>query len=126
MLYFFKQKTSYDMRIRYLSSDVCSSDLTTNEIEALQWKSQFCSYNSKLFIQETIESALLEVDDTVKQEALAKTVLFAKNEINYFITFHKRDRNSVVKGKSVSVRGDLGGGSIIKKKKRKKHKSINK
>src|SRR3546814_1302326 len=28
VLFFFKQKTAYEMRIRYWSSDVCSSDLT--------------------------------------------------------------------------------------------------
>src|SRR3546814_20189279 len=33
---------------------------------------------------------------------------------------HQRDRKSVVKGKSVSVRVDLGGSRIIKKKKKKK------
>src|SRR3546814_1548771 len=29
VFFFFKQKTAYDMRISYWSSDVCSSDLTT-------------------------------------------------------------------------------------------------
>src|SRR3546814_2989529 len=31
---FFKQKTSYELRIRYWSSDVCSSDLTTDKRSA--------------------------------------------------------------------------------------------
>src|SRR3546814_19804642 len=36
---------------------------------------------------------------------------------------HQRDRKSVVEGKSVSVRGDLGGRRIIKKKKKIQHKN---
>src|SRR3546814_1919467 len=30
VVFFFKQKTAYEMRISYWSSDVCSSDLATN------------------------------------------------------------------------------------------------
>src|SRR3546814_6449183 len=33
---FFKQKTAYDMRISYWSSDVCSSDLRVGEQGAVQ------------------------------------------------------------------------------------------
>src|SRR3546814_1361070 len=36
MLFFFKQKTAYEMRISDWSSDVCSSDLTAAEI-APEW-----------------------------------------------------------------------------------------
>src|SRR3546814_5927080 len=32
LFFFFKQKTAYEMRIRYLSSDVCSSDLRHGDI----------------------------------------------------------------------------------------------
>src|SRR3546814_2610678 len=34
LFFFFKQKTAYDMRISDWSSDVCSSDLLWNEVEA--------------------------------------------------------------------------------------------
>src|SRR3546814_1589128 len=34
MLFFFKQKTAYEMRISDWSSDVCSSDLQTTKYEA--------------------------------------------------------------------------------------------
>src|SRR3546814_3069185 len=33
MLFFFKQKTAYELRISDWSSDVCSSDLTTHVVE---------------------------------------------------------------------------------------------
>src|SRR3546814_4010444 len=34
--FFFKQKTAYEMRISDWSSDVCSSDLSRNAVEALE------------------------------------------------------------------------------------------
>src|SRR3546814_15992676 len=43
-----------------------------------------------------------------------------------FLTGAGEDRKSVVSGKSVSVRVDLGGRGIIKKKKKKKQKQTNK
>src|SRR3546814_9006908 len=33
--FFFKQKTAYEMRISYWSSDVCSSDLVVGELHAV-------------------------------------------------------------------------------------------
>src|SRR3546814_3498751 len=46
MIFFFKQKTAYDMRIRDWSSDVCSSDLITSAFvsqlnENRPWPVQF-------------------------------------------------------------------------------------
>src|SRR3546814_4945374 len=35
LLFFFKQKTAYEMRISYWSSDVCSSDLADTHTSAL-------------------------------------------------------------------------------------------
>src|SRR3546814_8566353 len=76
-IFFFKQKTAYDMRISDWSSDVCSSDLLEHPVP---------------------DPALCPA-----AEAPVHILPVA-------------DRKSVVSGKSVSVRVDLGGRRIIKKK----------
>src|SRR3546814_8040281 len=38
MIFFFKQKTAYEMRISDWSSDVCSSDLIASRADALRWR----------------------------------------------------------------------------------------
>src|SRR3546814_13873671 len=39
-VFFFKQKTAYEMRISDWSSDVCSSDLQAGALEIAQWLAQ--------------------------------------------------------------------------------------
>src|SRR3546814_12300501 len=97
------------MRISDWSSDVCSSDL-----------SAYVTYSENAKID-----ALNVSEKTIKQHGLtSKEVACAMAEgalktadINLAIA--TTDRKSVVKGKSVSVRVDLGGRCILKKKKKK-------
>src|SRR3546814_1336824 len=95
--FFFKQKTAYEMRISDWSSDVCSSDLDDVRLVLAQDGIARPSRSIGEF-----------ADDGVRPSGRrdARGVLR-----------HERDRKSVVSGKSVSVRVDLGGRSIIKKKK---------
>src|SRR3546814_7696650 len=95
--FFFKQKTAYEMRISDWSSDVCSSDLD-------------CLGRGRLFLAGTVADVReREGARAVKGHALARRAgSFARL---------RPDRKSVVEGKSVSVRVDLGGRRIIKKKK---------
>src|SRR3546814_5271344 len=37
VIFFFKQKTAYEMRISDWSSDVCSSDLTSSYVDWREW-----------------------------------------------------------------------------------------
>src|SRR3546814_19870763 len=90
--FFFKQKTAYEMRISDWSSDVCSSDLL------------YLALCSKL-IQRVGEVAGRNAVSLWRIVALRPRWRGAG------------DRKSVVSGKSVSVRVDLGGRRIIKKKK---------
>src|SRR3546814_20469094 len=87
---FFKQKTAYEMRISDWSSDVCSSDLHERNR---------CEVHLFYLLSSSGRRAVAE-----DRAALAH------------IIHEWRDRKSVVKGKSVSVRVDLGGRRIIKKK----------
>src|SRR3546814_17383890 len=82
-VFFFKQKTAYEMRISDWSSDVCSSDLIASRAAA-------------------------RCRDAAGGNAAGR---------GWCSTIQGIDRKSVVKGKSVSVRVDLGGRRIIKKKK---------
>src|SRR3546814_10488230 len=105
MLFFFKQKTAYEMRISDWSSDVCSSDLNSGVV---------------------LESApgCLAVAKS-RTAALHQLHLLADrlNQGFYWPILREvcrgagiKDRKSVVEGKSVSVRVDLGGRRIINKK----------
>src|SRR3546814_12200178 len=108
---FFKRKTAYEMRISDWSSDVCSSDLMAatsdpvpNHISlpdvpgwtrvdyrpSYPWKPHFAGADHEL-LGRYRNGGGLEADLAI-------------------------DRKSVVSGKSVSVRVDLGGRRIIKKK----------
>src|SRR3546814_2362689 len=91
LFFFFKQKTAYEMRISDWSSDVCSSDLGAGR-EPRPGAAAACA----------LALGGRAVDDRAcRARGLA----------------HASDRKSVVEGKSVSVRVDLGGRRIIKKKK---------
>src|SRR3546814_18635857 len=108
------------MRISDWSSDVCSSDLTAAfTLPILHRLMQFANTSASparhpvraLILTPTRELAD-QVADSVTTYAkftpLRSTGVFGGVDI---------DRKSVVSGKSVSVRVDLGGGRSIKKKK---------
>src|SRR3546814_20773429 len=87
---FFKQKTAYEVRISGWSSDVCSSDLNA------------------------LTARRPELINRVGNRWVA--IAHAQYHPHIQVLLLK-DRKSVVKGKSVSVRVDLGGRRINKKKK---------
>src|SRR3546814_11409243 len=92
VIFFFKQKTAYEMRISDWSSDVCSSDLALRRgrrtARCIWWitRGNCC------------------------------TPLLPRKRRSSRVKRRRLDRKSVVEGKSVSVRVDLGGRRIIKKK----------
>src|SRR3546814_12422746 len=101
------------MRISDWSSDVCSSDLLgsdglteTPEFQAAKAKGQHMPI----------------VYSEIARKTPAKTTaewlaLFAENDIPAMAVRDLQDRKSVVSGKRVSVRVDLGGRRHIKKEK---------
>src|SRR3546814_5543975 len=92
IFFFFKQKTAYEMRISDWSSDVCSSDLA---FKVILGEAPFGPGGDGPGVIASRFAAGRQRDGG-------------------------RDRKSVVWGKSVSVRVDLGGRRIIKKKKQQK------
>src|SRR3546814_18585956 len=96
--FFFKQKTADEMRISDWSSDVCSSDL---QIGAVQFLVTIPPTFARSLVRGERPVILVEADAT-DPAATSNAVA---------------DRKSVVKGKRVSVRVDLGGRRIINKTK---------
>src|SRR3546814_20472067 len=113
--FFFKQKTAYDMRISDWSSDVCSSDLVTarfdlREVENVLQQGQQMAPGA--FDAVDILMLLLVEHPGIAEAQELRVADHAVERGPQPVA----DRKSVVSGKSVSVRVDLGGRSIIKKK----------
>src|SRR3546814_5830164 len=97
LFFFFKQKTAYEMRISDWSSDVCSSDLVLADA-----------------FDHPAPDLLAEVPglDVFGEDRALGVGLHHLGLVGHL----GKDRKSVVWGKSVSVRVDLGGRRVIKKK----------
>src|SRR3546814_16579739 len=100
VFFFFKQKTAYEMRISDWSSDVCSSDLPVRIIPGLKFALELESHNHKGIILKCVKLLF-------RSSPLPPSPCRPSSP--------HRDRKSVVSGKSVSVRVDLGGRRINKK-----------
>src|SRR3546814_5444383 len=96
---FFEQKTAYEMRISDWSSDVCSSDLppTAGQGARRVWSDS----RGRIWVSEW-KSGQVSVFDP------------AGGGWRSWRLPGEEDRKSLVSGKSVSVRVDLGGRRIIK------------
>src|SRR3546814_6992180 len=107
--FFFKQKTAYEMRISDWSSDVCSSDLIAFGVRQQVAAGQF-----------QLRAAIGHVARRERHVVVRRQIdvdRFADIEAGFLgVCEHRIDRKSVVSGTSVSVRVDLGGRRIIKKK----------
>src|SRR3546814_4443519 len=102
--FFFKQKTAYEMRISDWSSDVCSSDLSG-------------------LVRDQVYAAVFGAGPAMDAFVVAFRILNFMRRLSAegsfsmaFVPVLAEDRKSVVEGTSVSVRVDLGGRRIIKKK----------
>src|SRR3546814_19691142 len=105
-IFFFKQKTAYEMRISDWSSDVCSSDLSSaNRSTSTSWSpTRSPTVRCVRWSGTTGSTPWLHEHWTWVEHPLLT------------VTASGPDRKSVVEGKSVSVRVDLGGRQTIKKK----------
>src|SRR3546814_3226713 len=106
LFFLFKQKTAYEMRIRDWSSDVCSSDLDQGAAERGAVEDLECD-GSDVDLDPVHGAASIWRDGRSGCDA----VLGSAGPFD-----GDGDRKSVVSGKSVSVRVDLGGRRIINNK----------
>src|SRR3546814_8250189 len=100
LFFFFKQKTAYEMRISDWSSDVCSSDLHRQHHQP---------GHDERAIGHRADLAHPAADRRAEDDEIERGGDHRQDQAG--------DRKSIVEGKSVSVRVDLGGRRIIKKKK---------
>src|SRR3546814_19174983 len=108
LFFFFKQKTAYEMRISDWSSDVCSSDLARLGLSKLE----------HLVVQDIFMTETAYLADVILPASTHAEKLGTFTNTDRLVQLGRpADRKSVVSGKSVSVRVDLGGRRIIKKKK---------
>src|SRR3546814_12382309 len=110
------------MRISDWSSDVCSSDLIPDACQCYRLAAggggrQMRGFESRRFQRNTFGTVLLlaQGEDVLHPIVIGRS---AGHDPAQGIALPKRaDRKSVVEGKSVSVRVDLGGRRLIKKQK---------
>src|SRR3546814_11598413 len=106
------------MRISDWSSDVCSSDLLATLENRVGLEHPLIA-NSKHNIAE-LEQRMGRLEQAIghyrEAASLKEKVLGATHPSLALTLGHLRDRKRVVSGKSVSVRVELGGRRIIKKK----------
>src|SRR3546814_15121270 len=117
MFFFFKQKTAYEVRISDWCSDVCSSDLMRAKA-GLTWSQ---SAGSACRPMASVMALNCAACGAALSAVAAGSNSTLKNGSESTTTIRptasgcRRDRNSGVSGKSVSVRVDLGGRRILKK-----------
>src|SRR3546814_18276501 len=120
MFFFFKQKTAYDMRIIDWSSDVCSSDLCgahagSRGPAGYSARSECRPRSHEVIVLDTTVLAYAVGDAHPLRDPCRRLLsAHAMGRVEAATTLE--DRTSVVEGKSVSVRVDLGGRRILKKK----------
>src|SRR3546814_11903653 len=112
-LFFCKQKTAYEMRISDWSSDVCSSDLRSSAGRRAGTRG-----GTRTAPSATASAGPCSAAWRTPQAPAPGSVRC----LRAWAPRASTDRKSVVSGKSVSVRVDLGGTSLIEKtKKHKEH-----
>src|SRR3546814_18952861 len=126
-IFFFKQKTAYEMRISDWSSDVCSSDLFGSRIRDIH-TGDTRELPLPVYVVAPNGSYALSVDYRrlyITHETIGYSehggpfqveLCPADDGIRIMDLDTGADRKSVVSGKSVSVRVDLGGLRVINKK----------
>src|SRR3546814_15588490 len=106
MFVFFRQKTAYDMRISDWSSDVCSSDLLHLRL--------YCGADRWPAARRRAAAGIGAAADRAGRDLRGRRG--TRSRTGPGCRRSAIDRKRVGSGKSVSVRVDLGGGRIIKKK----------
>src|SRR3546814_19434228 len=107
--FFVKQKTSYEMRISDWSSDVCSADLGPEDADRQEGD------NREQENPQAEPRSLMQGGLDLGGEVEVAPALGGAHEANSCSAAPAVDRKSVVQGKSVSVRVDLGGRRNLKK-----------
>src|SRR3546814_8281373 len=114
VFFFFKQKTAYEMRISDWSSDVCSSDLPARHLRA--WREQRRTGGVGNRGAGTVPGDRRSEHDhpAADQGRIDPRIAQIRSAARADLRQSRPERKSVVAGKSVSVRVDLGCNRIVK------------
>src|SRR3546814_18553652 len=126
-VFFFKQKTAYELRISDWSSDVCSSDLhagllhssrDTGTLPPIQLRGPFCGPRPRQLRRnnKSIRAFRHNYDRALKEKR--RWAPIPHRETPAPSPLRSEERRV---GKSVSVRVDLGGRRVLKKKKKRSY-----
>src|SRR3546814_15670484 len=113
------------MRISDWSSDVCSSDLTL-DLYAAKARAAFVKAaglelgEAEDVLKHDLGRVLLKLEECQEAEIAAALAPEDRAAMSAAERAEAIDRKSVVEGKGVSVRGELGGRRSLKKKKKKR------
>src|SRR3546814_13240345 len=107
VLFLFKQRAAYGLRIRDWSSDVCSSNLRRLGVDHID-----IYYLHRIDAAVPIEESVGALKRAVEAGKIRSIGLSEASAA----TLRRADRQSVVQGKRVYVRVDPGGRRIIQKK----------
>src|SRR3546814_18615245 len=116
LFFFFKQKTAYEMRISDWSSDVCSSDLSRMKHVGLDGRARESGAVGAGGPGSPGHGRGQMGRGGDRLPTLGVLCALPWSEFTRDVTEDHRDRKSGLKGKRVSVRVDLGGLLLIKKK----------
>src|SRR3546814_13948054 len=116
-VFLFKQKTAYEMRISDWSSDVCSSDLATASAARDQHAHLRGLHRRELERITTGRGCGIRFKESRKADMSSSAAAPSSSPRTRRPRPCRSDRKSVVEGKSVYTRVDLGGRRIITKKK---------
>src|SRR3546814_12814637 len=121
MFFVVKQKTAYEMRMSDWSSDVCSSDLLDIERQfSLDAMGVLTLPIRHAIEKRRFEQAKLKAaNDSLVIAAETRQAWYRAVAAQQAAVYVGQDRKSGVSGKSVSVRVDLGGPRLLKKKTKK-------
>src|SRR3546814_20474567 len=115
MLFFFKQKTAYEMRISDWSSDVCASYLVEFRKErhdpAIRLQELVVGSGNQCGVERDACIRIVEDDHAFDSGFIVA------GSVDGMCERHWTDRTRVVEGRRVSVRVDIGGGRINTRKK---------
>src|SRR3546814_18820871 len=117
-MFFFKQKTAYEMRISDWSSDVCSSDLRLAAVAVQRLDDQRAVAPVEILHRVEIagDHRRRHIFGEIEHEHFLGRVADRDRVVDHQrLARDALDRTSVESGKSVSVRVDLGGRRLIKK-----------
>src|SRR3546814_8244705 len=107
LFFFFKQKTAYEVRISDWSSDVCSSDLGTPSLMPPETVAALIAESDALWgLADDVEITLEANPNSVEVANFADLAAAGVNRVSINL-------KAGVLGKSVSVRVDIGGCSIL-------------